>query len=103
MISTPSTPRTTRRRSLRFAVPVLADVLLIAGIILVVTAPRLQVVGWTAYAPLAQNVDTGISGVTLAPQQIVGVSLAAVALLMLTGWVAYRLGLRGRDRPVAAA
>ncbi|MFF1381971.1 hypothetical protein ACFVWT_00245 [Arthrobacter sp. NPDC058288] len=80
--------------STRFAVPLAALVLLIAGAVLAATGSGKESFGWVAYAPLSSQAFVSGGIFFLSAQTKAGLVLAGIGLLALTFWSGYLLGRR---------
>jgi heme/copper-type cytochrome/quinol oxidase subunit 1 len=80
------------------AAPLLAALLLLAGLILTSLPVRSRDVGWFAYAPISQQAFQLQGLVLIGPEAWTGIAMISLGLLILAFWSGYRVGAR-RRRP----
>ncbi len=95
MTESAASAETAPRRPLwaRWAVPSLASLALLVGLVLTLLPEAQKTVGWFAYSPLTQTVFVADSGVLLTQRMVLGLTIAAVGALVLAacgGWMIAR-------------
>lgn len=86
-----------RQLWVRMAVPALATLLLLIGIVLMLLPAEQATIGWFAYQPLPQTVLLPDAGLVLTARRILGIALAsigALTLAFLCGWALARRSSR---------
>jgi heme/copper-type cytochrome/quinol oxidase subunit 1 len=78
------------------AAPLLAVLLLLAGLILTSLPVRPRDVGWVAYAPISQQAFQLQGLVLIGPEAWTGIAMISLGLLILAFWSGYRVGARRR-------
>jgi hypothetical protein len=81
----------------RLAVPLIALVMLLAGLVLLAQPVPQEDFGWFAYAPLASRPVVPQGLVFMGPETWTGVALIGAGLLVLAFWSGYRAGRQIRD------
>jgi uncharacterized membrane protein len=93
-------PRPGRRKlAADLAAPLLAVLLLLAGLILTSLPVRSENFGWFAYAPLSQQTFQLQGLVMIGPEAWAGIAMISLGLLILAFWSGYRVGAHRRQAP----
>jgi len=80
--------------------PLVGALALVSGLALARLAPEAGGFGWFAYTPLSsERPGVILDFVLVSRAQLAGFLLAALGVVVLAGWVGYRLGRRGRREP----
>ncbi|OOB92128.1 hypothetical protein [Rathayibacter sp. VKM Ac-2630] len=78
--------------------PALGALLLVAGVVVALIAPRETSFGWFAYAPLSTEVFTPDGTLLLRREWLVSAALFALGLVVLAFWTGIRTGSRQARR-----
>ncbi|MCC9146205.1 MULTISPECIES: hypothetical protein [unclassified Arthrobacter] len=76
------------------AVPVTAGALVVAGVVLAVTAPRPDSFGWFAYSPLQDGSQGPGNPMLVTGTMRLGYLLAVLGLVVAAFWAGLRIGRR---------
>ncbi|MDQ0848971.1 putative membrane protein [Arthrobacter sp. B3I9] len=88
-----------RKLAADLAAPLLAVLLLLAGLILTSLPVRSENFGWFAYAPLSQQTFQLQGLVMIGPEAWAGIAMISLGLLILAFWSGYRVGSHRRQAP----